>query len=371
MANLGNEMLISRFGTKERERMGIAFSKSNPSMLLFRMRVRIFCQLCEQKSFTETAKILKVSQSVVSRAIADLEDELKVSLFDHSVRPIRPTPAGQSLYRFLTSELSRFDEQLGQLRLNNALLSPLRIGFVESIARTMSWSVIEKIRSNYSTVSVYTGISSYLLQLLDNDCLDAIVCPDPFTNRNDLERYFVFREPSIIVLPKHTTLPKELTWERLQFSGLPILQYNSQNSGGKLQEKFFGKLGLSFVNRFEVDINALLLDYVAHGAGWGLTRPTTLLQHPTLAKSVDIRPMPRPIASRELYVVVRKSDQSSLGPQIARAACECFKTTIAPMILDITPWVAPYLYSAGPNPGDRIPLYKPEKDQSAENIFVL
>ena len=273
--------------------MDTPISKANISLELFQARVKIFCLLCETKSFTKTAERLKISQSVVSRTIAEMEEALKVSLIDHSVRPIRATTAGAALYHFLAEELTRFDEQLGLLRVNNALLSPMRVGFVESIARTMSWPVIEKIRKCYSTVSVLTGISTYLLQLLDQEIIDAAIVPDPFTNRNDLDRYFIFREPSIIILPKGTSLPENLTWERLQYSGLPIVQYNNRNSGGKLQEKFFSKLGLNFVYRFEVDINAILLDYVANGAGWALTRPTTLLQHPNLAKQVDV-PVPSP-----------------------------------------------------------------------------
>lgn len=195
--------------------MNISVSDTNLCMMLFQARVRMFCVLCEKRSFTEAAKVLNVSQSVVSRNIAELEDELKVSLFEHNVRPIRLTFAGQSLYNLLSKELDRINGLLRELRINNALLAPLRVGFVESIARTMSWPVIEKIKKDYSTVSVLTGISTYLLRLLDHDQVDAIVCPDPFSNRNDLDRFFVFREPSIIILPKDTGLPQDLTWERL------------------------------------------------------------------------------------------------------------------------------------------------------------
>ena len=326
--------------------MGSDFSETNLSMMLFQSRVRIFRILCEKRSFTEAARVLRVSQSVVSRNIAELEEDLKVSLFEHNVRPIRLTPAGHCLYGLLAKELDKIDGLLRELRINNAMLSPLRVGIVESIARTMSWHVLERIRQDYSTVSVLTGISTYLLRLLDHDQLDAIVCPDPFSNRNDLDRFFVFREPSIIILPKNTGLPQDLTWERLQFSGLPILQYTSDNSGGKLQQKFFNEMGLNFIYRIEVDINALILDYVAHGAGWCLTRPTTLLQHPELADRVDVRAMPAPIASREVFV-------------------------IAPQMIRITPWIAPYLYCAGPQPGDRIPVYADLTPTSPTNVFVL
>lgn len=351
--------------------MNISVSDTNLCMMLFQARVRMFCVLCEKRSFTEAAKVLNVSQSVVSRNIAELEDELKVSLFEHNVRPIRLTLAGQSLYNLLSKELDRINGLLRELRINNAPLAPLRVGFVESIARTMSWPVIEKIKKDYSTVSVLTGISTYLLRLLDHDQVDAIVCPDPFSNRNDLDRFFVFREPSIIILPKDTLLPQDLTWERLQFSGLPILQYSSDNSGGKLQQKFFNEMGLNFVHRVEVDINALILDYVAHGVGWCLTRPTTLLQHPALAAHVEVRAMPAPIASREVYVISRKGPHSQLAARMAAVASDLFRNEIAPAMVKITPWVAPYLYCAGPQPGDRIPVYPDQIARSPVSVFVL
>lgn len=351
--------------------MGIAFTNANLSLLLFKPKVRIFCVLCEKRSFTETAKQLGISQSVVSRTISDLEQELSVSLFDHTVRPIRPTVVGQSLYTLLAHKIDDIDGQLTELRLNNALLSPLRIGFVESIARTMSWPVIEQIRKDYSTVSVLTGISNYLLHQLDRDRLDAILCPDPFDNRNDLDKFFVFREPSIIILPPNSGLPADLSWKRLQFSGLPIVQYNNENSGGKLQQKFFNKLGISFVSRVEVDINALLLDYVAHGVGWALTRPSILLQHPELAQHVEIRPMPKPIASREIYVISRKGHHSQLAAKVASVAGSYFKSTIARKMCDITPWIAPYLFVGGGKPEERIPAFDDTEANACSDVFVL
>lgn len=351
--------------------MNTSMKDTNLCMMLFQARVGIFCVLCEKRSFTEAAKALNVSQSVVSRNIADLENELKVSLFEHNVRPIRLTLAGQSLYNLLSKERNRINDLLRELRINNALLAPLRVGFVESIARTMSWPVIEKIKKDYSTVSVLTGISTYLLRLLDHDQVDAIVCPDPFSNRNDLDRFFVFREPSIIILPKGTGLPQEITWKRLQFSGLPILQYSSDNSGGKLQQKFFNEMGLNFVHRVEVDINALILDYVAHGVGWCLTRPTTLLQHPELSENIEVRAMPAPIASREVYVISRKGAHSQLAARMANVASELFRNEIAPAMIRITPWVAPYLYCAGSLPGDRVPVYPDQMATSPANVFVL
>ncbi|MDY3114786.1 MAG: LysR family transcriptional regulator [Sutterella sp.] len=344
-------------------------NQTSLSSLLMQPRVKAFCVLCETKSFTKAGKILGISQSNISRMISDLEKDLEVTLVEHSLRPIRISHAGQALYQLISQEISTIDNQLMELRANNALLAPLRLGFVESVARTMSFSVVSEIRNSYSRVTVLTGISGYLLRLMDEDQIDVIICPDPFSNRNDLERRFIFREPSIIILPKNSNLPQELTWERLKFCGIPMLKYHTANSGAKLEQNFFNQMGLHFVHRVEVDINALLLDYVAHGLGWALTRPSTLIQHPDLAEKVDVRAMPLPLATRELYAITRKSQHHDLLERVALAAKKCFETECAPKMLEKAPWIAPYLYVSGENASDRMPLY-PHLERKNEEVLV-
>ena len=81
--------------------------------------------------------------------------------------------------------------------------------------------------------------------------------------------------------------------------------------------------------------------------------------------------MPAPIASREVYVIARKGHHSALAARMAEVASEFFKNTIAPEMVAVTPWVAPYLYHAGPQNGDRIPVYPRLIAQSPSHVFVL
>lgn len=349
--------------------MEAEFSESRPSMAVLRQRVRVFCVLAEVKSFTLAAKNLGMSQSMVSRKIADLEKELGVQLFDHEVRPIQLTSSGQALYQLLVKQMGVIDDQLGLLK--GRLLALLKIGFVESIARSMSWPIISDVRKEVSTVTVLTGICSYLLTLLDQGKLDIIFSPNPFSYRNDLDRRFVFREPSVIILPKNCGLPEKPSWQQLQFCGKPMLQYSRDNSGGSLDEKFFNKLGLHFPHRMEVDINALALDYITHGEGWTLTRPTSLVQHPDLAKLVDVRPMPEPLASREIYVITRKGFDSNLADKITASAVTCFAERVAPKILEYAPWTKPYLLVRGQREEDRQPLYGNADVPTGSHVYIL
>lgn len=58
----------------------------------------VFVRVVEHKSMSAAARRLGVPKSTVSRAIARLEDGLRVRLFQRTTRSLAPTEAGQALY---------------------------------------------------------------------------------------------------------------------------------------------------------------------------------------------------------------------------------------------------------------------------------
>uniref|UniRef100_UPI0040258B61 LysR family transcriptional regulator n=1 Tax=Mesosutterella multiformis TaxID=2259133 RepID=UPI0040258B61 len=108
-------------------------TSSNPSFLLFQNRVRIFLVLAETRSFTEAAQRIGISQSAVSRSLNDFESELGVNLIQRSVRPVKLSDAGQVLYQMLSDQKQDIDRILFNIRNNNSLKTPLRLGVVESV----------------------------------------------------------------------------------------------------------------------------------------------------------------------------------------------------------------------------------------------
>lgn len=65
---------------------------------------RAFVAFGATRSLSEAAKRVGKSQPSVSRDVAGLEAALGVTLLDRSTRPIRLTPEGDALLRFLDSE---------------------------------------------------------------------------------------------------------------------------------------------------------------------------------------------------------------------------------------------------------------------------
>ena len=329
------------------------------SDIFLQPRIRVFLVLAETRNFSAAAARLGLSQSSVSRNLSELEEQLAVTLVDREVRPARLTPAGHALETLLRRGFAGLEDSVSRLREQNALLPPLRLGIVESVASNLSTGIVGDLRGSCSSVTVLTGISAYLLKQLDADKLDIIICPEPFLNRNDLSRRALFEEPSVIVAPAGADLPPEPSWEQLRFCGLPLIRYSSENSGRRLQEQYFRKLGLHFVARVEADINALLLGFVAEGLGWALTRSTTLAQHPELAAQLRVFPVPPPVASRRVYVISRSDRSGQLPEKVAHSAVRAFREKVVPKFISRAPWTRPMLRIAGAD-GVLRPLFPQE-----------
>lgn len=71
--------------------------------------MRSFVRVYETRSFSAAAKGLALSQPSVSKAVAQLEQELGVQLFLRSTRGLTPTDAGQKFYEHSTRTLEEAD----------------------------------------------------------------------------------------------------------------------------------------------------------------------------------------------------------------------------------------------------------------------
>lgn len=80
--------------------------------------LRIFRSILDHGSITAAAAALRISQSAVSRQLAEFEDHLGVRLVDRSPRGVRPTAAGRLLHdraRRIFSEEEAAEQEIGEL----------------------------------------------------------------------------------------------------------------------------------------------------------------------------------------------------------------------------------------------------------------
>src|SRR5262245_4097088 len=83
--------------------------------------INIFVKAVENRSLAETARVLLIDPTVVSRTIKALEDELGVLLFLRSTRAVKLTDDGALFYRDCTLVLQKLTEATGRFRANQEL----------------------------------------------------------------------------------------------------------------------------------------------------------------------------------------------------------------------------------------------------------
>jgi LysR family nitrogen assimilation transcriptional regulator len=73
-------------------------------------QLRYFVKIVEAGSFSRAAALIYIAQPALSQQIAELEEGLGTSLLKRSARGVRPTAAGEVLYREASALLKDLDQ---------------------------------------------------------------------------------------------------------------------------------------------------------------------------------------------------------------------------------------------------------------------
>jgi len=98
--------------------------------------MQVFVKVVETGSFSGTARLLRVSQSAVSKTIAQLEERIGAPLLLRSSRSFSPTEAGQSFYEHAKLAVAQADEaELAARGASAGLTGRLRVSAPVTFAR--------------------------------------------------------------------------------------------------------------------------------------------------------------------------------------------------------------------------------------------
>lgn len=310
---------------------------------IFQPSVCSFLMLGQTKTFSEAGKILEISQSAVSKNIANLEEELGIQLIDRTTRPIRLTSKGKALHNFLVRDV---------LSLNNFYINltndffkniSLNIGCVESLMHHVIVPLIEEYDDKLVNCKVFRGVSTKLLKNLDNDEITAFVSALPFYERSDLYRAFLYSEPTVLVVPKNFSKSAP-SWEDLVQSDLPLILGPSPSADGKLTHNYLNKLRFRFNSCLSVEDYASIFSMIAKGFGWSLQTPFTLSFYPQYLNTVQVWPMPSPVSTRDFFIIAHDDAENiRMVRELAKTLSEIILKNVVPKSLAIAPWIRPHL----------------------------
>ena len=179
--------------------------------------INVFLKVVEKKSFKGAAGELRVSPSVVSKRIGQLEETLGVQLLKRSTRRLTLTGTGAVFYE----RCRKIFDELGAVReatasQNQELKGTLKLQMTVGVGRHLVMPAIKAFMDRYPEITFDLTIGSLPANLLEHD-LDAVIIQWVRVRDSSLEyrtlapvRYLVCAAPAYLATAGRPKSPKEL-----------------------------------------------------------------------------------------------------------------------------------------------------------------
>lgn len=287
---------------------------------------------------TQSAKVLRMTQSAVSQIIAGLEEAVGCKLFDRSVRPIVLTSSGRILLERGRQILRDTREAFRETRtLERRRLASLTIAMTDSLAAVLGSRLYGSMNELSSYWRFWSGLSPFHREEFLSHNIDLLLTTSTvMEDVAGLVRYKIFQEPYVLIFPKNFN--KNVTLHEGE-KDLPFLRISMRSAMGLRIERQLNRLRLSFPDVAEFDRAPAHTLAVAKGLGWGVTTPLCLLEQPDLIDHVQIHPITKGAFSRHFDLLAREDNLGDIPPKIATEASRILREECLPVLSARVPWL--------------------------------
>lgn len=232
-------------------------------------QLRYFISIVDYGSLGKAAEKLYVAQPSLSQQIARLEQELGVPLLVRSSQGVKPTGAGQAMYRHARLVL----HQMEQLRQDvkegvGAEAGTVAVGFPTTMVSMLAMPLFERVRERYPGIRLqfFESMSGYISELLANGRLDlAILFRD--SNTTGVTAMPLLDEELYLLGEPEGGLPgRARTCALAQLSGVPMVAPGVSNGLRILLERVFTRENLELNIVADIDSLPTLVSIAQSGA---------------------------------------------------------------------------------------------------------
>jgi len=193
----------------------------NPSI----KQLKYLCAVAEHRHFSKAAAACHVTQSTLSAAIAELESQLGVKVFERNKKTVLITSLGEKLLAQARIVLGDVEDFVGIARAHEApLVGDLRLGVIPTIGPFLLPAILSDLRKSFDRLKLYLKeeMSAELVQQLQQGQLDLIILAFPFP-LPDMETVSLFKDEFLLCLPPGHELEKVQQVKLHQLRGQSLL----------------------------------------------------------------------------------------------------------------------------------------------------
>jgi DNA-binding transcriptional LysR family regulator len=190
--------------------------------------LRAFVEVVRQGGFSQAAKVVFATQSTVSKAVKQLEDEIGVPLLDRIGHRSTLTAAGDIVYRRALKMLAERDDLIAELdELRGLKRGTLRLGLPPVGSSTLFAPLFAIYRSRYPGIDIQLAEhgSGRLEEILLSGDIDLAASLLPVSD--DFEWQDVRSEPLVVLLPSDHALARRTSIDLARLKELPFILFES------------------------------------------------------------------------------------------------------------------------------------------------
>jgi DNA-binding transcriptional LysR family regulator len=276
-------------------------------------QLEAFALVARSRSFTAAAEQLHVSQSALSRTVAEVEKTLRVPLLQRNTRNVVPTPEGLELLavaeRILNEHRSGMGHLAGYLAGERGTVT---IATLPSVAAVLLPHVLTELRQRRPdiTVRILDGLAETVIEHVTTGRADLAISA-PVDPGAQLQRQAFIRDMFFAALPRDHALAvqRKVSWSDLADEQFVALATDS--SIRRLTDSAFTQTETHPAELIETRNIATVGGLVA--AGLGVSALPALVRSLINFSGITHRPMNNPVLHRRLDLI-RPKDRAPSPP---------------------------------------------------------
>ncbi|MDR2106487.1 MAG: LysR family transcriptional regulator [Coriobacteriales bacterium] len=198
-------------------------------------QLQCFVEVVGQKSFTQAARRLYVSQPTVTQQIAALEAELGFKLLDRAPKRLALTPAGSYFYKAIQQELANLNGIVAKAkRISKCSEQCLTIGYTDIVTEPLFLPIIREFAINTPDASLQLHSAApfeLIKNLRDGNLALAFVAKGDFATKE--EAFFVPLKTARLSLAvskeNPLSLRESLQWSELNSQQIILPEFNKHS----------------------------------------------------------------------------------------------------------------------------------------------
>jgi len=242
-------------------------------------QLRYFQSIIKTGSFSETSKLLNVSEPTISNAIKRLENELNVQLFSRVGRRVVPTDAAMTYYYYISKSLKALDNGNDKLSHLNNIVSKIKVGFVYSLGPTFIPKLIKNYWQKYpnNDLSFIQKNSIELNSDLKKELCDVVICSFPDKKSPQMTYIPILEQDMVAVVSSKSKLAHKKTISVTEFGEKPLITFLGGSDVRNYIDNILLQNRVSPKKTIEFEEDRTIIGFVAQDMGYAILPKTEVI----------------------------------------------------------------------------------------------